>query len=353
MSQPFASSLQETSAHHNMMNDQWARRIGIPVLSLAFAFIFHPQVMLRFNTESLLVLVPPTMFVLLLWEGNRLIFIAMRNKYPTHQFVGQRLVLQTVYSVIFTFLTTTVLVYVFKRTMPLAYCQDIELVHELSICMGTTLFITSIYESAYFFWQWKSNIQKTEALARENIQSQFEALKHQVDPHFLFNSLNTLAALIDEENQPAQKYLEQLSDVYRYVLLNKDRSTVTLEEELAFVESYIYLNKTRFRDNLQIETFVPPVPQRRLIAPLSLQMLVENAIKHNVVSREKPLTIRIYQEEDWIRVENNVQEKTVVEKSTKVGLQNIINRYSYLTANPVEIRSDTASFSVKLPLLVT
>ena len=334
-----------------VMDDKWARIIGIPAVSIIFALIYHGDVLLRFDQNFLLVTYPPFLFTLSLWQGNRYIFLIMRRQYPTHLQVSRRLVMQTLYSLAFTIVLTTALFYLITEVIKLSYCNDMKFDHNMLICLGTTLFITSLYESAYFFAEWKKNIQKTEALARENIQSQFEALKNQLDPHFLFNSLNTLAALIEEDNEPAQKYLEQLSDVYRYVLLNKDRSTVTLEDELAFVESYLYLNKIRFRENLRIETLIPKVQQKRLIAPLSLQMLVENAIKHNIISRDKPLTIRILQEENWIRVENNIQEKILFEKSTKVGLQNIVKRYSHLSPSPVEILNQSNQFSVRLPLI--
>ncbi len=333
------------------MNDKWARIIGIPVVSLVFAFIYDGDILRQFDDRFFLMLFPSFLFTITLWEGNRLILLLVRKKYPSHLEIVNRLTMQIVCSVVFTLAATKLLVYPIRFVLGPELCKDKNLYIHFMVNMGATFFVISLYESAYFFGEWKKNVQKTEALARENIQSQFEVLKNQVDPHFLFNSLNTLAALIDENNEPAQKYLEQLSDVYRYVLLNKDRSTVTLEEELAFVESYLYLNKTRFRENLQVETRISEKQQKRKIAPLSLQMLVENAIKHNVISRDKPLTIRISQENDWITVENNVQEKSVFEKSTKVGLQNIINRYSYLSAQPVEITNEPGLFTVRLPLL--
>ncbi|HEX8530608.1 MAG TPA: histidine kinase, partial [Cytophagales bacterium] len=215
-----------------------------------------------------------------------------------------------------------------------------------------TVCITLVYESVYFFEEWRNNVKKTESLARENVQSQLDALRNQLDPHFLFNSLNTLASLIDFENAEAQQYLERLSDVYRYVLVSRDKNTVTLEEEIAFLDAYVYLNKVRFRDNLQVVKEISPGAYRRQVAPLSLQMLVENAIKHNVVSKERPLQIRIVQEEEtYLSVVNNVQEKTIFEKSTKVGLQNITNRYRLLSDRQVEVSRDHDVFKVRIPLL--
>lgn len=183
--------------------------------------------------------------------------------------------------------------------------------------------------------------KKTESLARENVQSQLETLKNEIDPHFLFNSLNTLAALIDAENYPAGEYLEKLADVYRYVLTSRDKNTVTLEEEMTFLDDYVYLNKVRFRDNLQIIKKISSEAYRQLVALLSLQMLVENAIKHNIVAKERPLHIRIIQEEGrYLSVVNNVEAKMIFELSTKVGLKNIANRYKLLSDEQFEIKKE-------------
>lgn len=170
--------------------------------------------------------------------------------------------------------------------------------------------------------------------------------------------MNTLAALIDDENTDAQQYLERLSDVYRYVLVSRSKNTVPLEEEIAFLDAYVYLNKIRFRDNLQVEKQLSPEACRQYVTPLSLQMLIENAIKHNVVSKENPLKIKIHQEENgYLVIENNIQEKTIFrgagrEESTRVGLQNIINRYSLLTDRQVEVIRNGGLFTVKIPLLL-
>ncbi|MBC7920358.1 MAG: histidine kinase [Ferruginibacter sp.] len=337
-----------------VLNDRWARLIGIPALALLFGIIYNSEELLRFDGSFLPTLLPPLLFTTTFWEGNRAIFIRMRKRYPSHGQIATRLVWQTLLSIGYTFVATFVLLNLIELVAHEKLCAEQQFFREFALNLIPTLFITSIYESAYFFSEWKKNVQKTEALARENVQSQLAVLKSQVDPHFLFNSLNTLAALIDDDNQSAQKYLEQLADVYRYVLVNKDKTTVSLREELAFVDAYLYLNKTRFRENLRVETQISEPHQRRLVAPLSLQMLVENAIKHNIISKDRPLTIRIFGEAgDWITVENNVQGKSVLEQSTRVGLQNIINRYRHLTSQPVEVQHGDALFTVRIPLLST
>lgn len=193
-------------------------------------------------------------------------------------------------------------------------------------------------------------------LARVSVELQLAVLKSQLDPHFLFNSLNTLASMIDD-NEPASAYLNQLADVYRYVLVNRKKNLVSLDEEMRFSNAYIYLNKTRFRENLQVEKQIIPATLGRRIAPLSLQLLVENAIKHNVVSKEHPLVIKILEDgSDYLVVANNVQAKTILrsggrDESTRIGLQNFRERYRLLTNQSIDITSDASQFRVRIPLL--
>ncbi len=335
-----------------MINDKWARIIGIPLISLVISLILDFEDMMAFNSLSLQHYTACLVFTTAMWEGNRAIFIFMKKRFPGYEQTSKRIILQTLASIIYTVITATILSFGFSLVFVDCEFTRSHVTRDIITSLIPTFFNTSIYESVYFFEQWKKHIQRAETLAKENIQSQLEVLKSQVDPHFLFNSLNTLAALIDEHNEPAQKYLEQLSDVYRYVLVSKDKTTVTLEEELAFVESYIYLNKARFRGNLQVENNISPEYYRCLVAPLSLQMLIENAIKHNIISKDKPLTIKLFPEEDnYITIQNNIQEKTVLEKSTKVGLQNIINRYGFLTTKKIQILNTNDLFTVKIPLI--
>lgn len=335
-----------------MLDDRKARLIGIPLVSIIITFIMHHPSFSLYPDWAELWRWLSTCFLttLFLWEGNRYIFIKLRQLFPNYSQTTKRLIYQTLVSLFYTFLATIVIDY--------GYCHYIldkpmsTIFKGFKIGIIPTVIVTLIYESVYFFESWRQNVKKTEALARENVQSQLETLKNQLDPHFLFNGLNTLASLIDEENKPAQAYLDKLADVYRYVLVNRDKNTVTLDEEMQFLDAYIYLNKMRFRENLQVEKLISPQAYQQQVAPLSLQMLIENAIKHNIVSKEKPLKIRILEDEKgYLQIENNVQEKKTFEKSTKVGLQNIINRYKLLSDRQVEISNNADYFKVSIPLL--
>ena len=328
------------------------RRIGIPLISLVYMLIYFdgnpydPLHILREFTVSFL-------FTFTLWEGNRAIVMKLRQRYPRSEQTARRLLVQMTFCVIFTVGATLFIVAAFTF-IDVPICPTDEWFSMILANLVPMVMVVSIYEGAYFFEEWVKNLQRSETLAKENLRSQFEALKNQLDPHFLFNSMNTLAALIDERNEPAQKYLEQLSDVYRYVLVSKQKETVPLHEELAFVESYIYLNKTRFRDNLVVNNELPASAMQQLVPPLSLQLLVENAIKHNVVSKDRPLTLRLSMDaHGYITVENNVQKKNILEQSTKTGLQNMINRYALLTSKRVEVLQTAELFSVKIPTLVS
>ena len=190
-------------------------------------------------------------------------------------------------------------------------------------------------------------------LAQAQTQAQLDALAQQLDPHFLFNSLNTLAALIDPADAAAQAYVEGLADVYRYVLLSRERPTVPLAEELAFVQTYVALQKVRFRDNVQVRYDVAPAALARHVTPLSVQVLVENALKHNEASQARPLHLRLAADETSLRVENTYQPRAAgLAPGTGTGLANVRQRYALLgAARPVEAGQANGLFAVTLPLL--
>lgn len=330
------------------LNDRKWRIIGIPLMGMAIALMLNFDEFLKLSRFFFISAFFSTALTLTFWEGNRYIIIWMRRIFPEYGQTGRRVAAEAVLAVIYVFLVSMLLDELYYK--PVYHVSVLAIGFRISIV--PTVIVYLVYEAVYFFDAWKMNVRKTEALMRENVQSQLDVLKNQLDPHFLFNSMNTLAALIDDENTAAQDYLERLSDVYRYVLVSRSKNTVLLSEELAFADAYVYLNKIRFRENLQVEKRLSKEVMAQYIAPLSLQMLIENAIKHNVASRENPLQIVIREEAgEYLVVENNISEKTILEKSTRVGLQNIINRYSLLTEREVEINRDEERFTVKIPLL--
>ena len=336
------------------MNDKWARILGAPVVAVLMQFVYDGPASFADWPTLLPHLAVSLIITVTIWEGVRVIMAQMRRLFPRFDQTGARLLVQTVISVAYTFAATVFLKWALQMAFGIILCKEGELLHGCLLNLVPTLFVTSLYECAYFFGEWKTNVQRSEALARAAMQSELEALQRQLDPHFLFNSLNTLSALIDDTNAEAQRFVEQLADVYRYVLLSRDKPTVTLTEELAFVEAYVALHKTRFRDNLLVEQRIAPGAGQGAVAPLSVQMLIENALKHNSISPQSPLRVLLQAEggaAGYVSVANNVQPKTGLATSTKVGLRNIIDRYRLLTPQPVLVQNEAGLFTVRLPLL--
>ncbi len=204
----------------------------------------------------------------------------------------------------------------------------------------------------FLLWRYRERqLRKRELLEQEKIRFQFETLRSQVNPHFLFNSFNTLINLIDEEPQVAIRYVEKLSDLFRNMLAFRDKDSISLKEELEILQDYYFLQKKRYGGKLDLQIDIDASLMQLHIVPLSLQMLVENAVKHNVISQAKNLQIHIRSEGEYVCIENPVQLKRTAVPSTKLGLQNIRRRYALLTEREVEILSDEDRFMVKIPLL--
>jgi len=205
---------------------------------------------------------------------------------------------------------------------------------------------------SFLLHKWRFNLAELERFKKENAEYRFELLQSQLNPHFLFNSLNTLSALVYENQDNAGLFIRKLSDVYRYILDHRDSDLVNLKTELSFADSFILLMKLRFENNLQVNVNIDSATSESYqLAPLSLQMLLENALKHNVVSKKKPLHIDVFLEKDFLVVKNNKQPKLSQEKSHQMGLKNLSNRYEFLTDKEVMIEDTKDEFIVKLPLI--
>lgn len=214
-----------------------------------------------------------------------------------------------------------------------------------------TIVFSIFFHALYFYKELQKKKVTEQKIIAGTASAQFDALKNQLDPHFLFNSLNVLSSLIDENPRQAQKFTSGLSKVYRYVLEQKNKELVTVDEEFTFAKTYMSLLKMRFEDSIIFE-----VPERASnpesrVVPLSLQLLLENAVKHNMVTPSKPLHIKIYEDRGNLIIQNNLQEKQIVKKSSGVGLNNIRQRYDLLTQREVYINKTTSDFQVAIPML--
>jgi sensor histidine kinase YesM len=230
-----------------------------------------------------------------------------------------------------------------------------DLINDVSIKALITLVldltIIYFYYSKLITEHLVKSIEKNEELKRENLTARYEALKNQVNPHFLFNNLNTLSGMVEQKPELATSFIKKLSDIYRYVLDQNDKELVSLKDELKFAEDYIFLSKMRFGNGLIFSSHKED-DQNLHVVPLGIQMLVENAIKHNIISDDMPLKIEIKIDDSFVIVKNNLQKKNAINQGKEpLGLENIKKRHLYLSNVPVEIIESESEFIVKLPII--
>jgi len=204
----------------------------------------------------------------------------------------------------------------------------------------------------FYLTEYKTKLLEAETFKRMSSQAELQIIKNQINPHFLFNNLNVLSSLILQNNAEANRFIEAFSQVYRYILKNNDTELVSLEDEMHHIHPYIFLLQKRFTEGLKISFQIDHPKRLLLMVPASLQILIENAIKHNIVSTKRPLYIKVHSDgNDSLIVSNNRQARLTNEKSTGIGLKNIIKRYSIVSNREVTINSDDSFFSVTIPLI--
>jgi hypothetical protein len=249
------------------------------------------------------------------------------------------------------FFLCRVLHYVVYEGVPLQEFLANEKMYTYLFPLLFTTIISLFFHLIYFYKALQEKKVKEQKIIAGAASAKFDALKNQLDPHFLFNSLNVLASLIDENPDQAQRFTTGLSKIYRYVLEQKNKELVSLEEELKFASTYMKLLKMRFENSIEFEIPEEISNEEAKVVPLSLQLLLENTIKHNIVSENRPLKIKIYEQDEFLVVENNYQKKEVLSNRKGVGLQNIVNRYNEITQRKVLINQTEEIFRVKIPVL--
>ena len=329
----------------------YVRWMGIPVVSIIMSFLVkdHSHEQMSFLMNILISM----FFTAVLWNGACLLIFGFRRIYPEIEATGKRLAITSLSIIVFLIIGADSIRLLLGLISFQDFIENPALIFEhAGLNMIAGFMVASVYEGVYFFEKWRESVQLNEELKNQQIRTQFEVLQNQMSPHFLFNSLNTLTTLIAENQNTAIEFTQTLSEVYRYILQNKEKELVTLKEELDFSKSYIYLLQIRYPENLNIHFNVDAKFESQSIAPLTLQMLIENSIKHNVVSKTSPLSIDIYIENDKaIIVKNNLQPKKTLEKSTKTGLANIRKRYQYFGFDDIDVITSQSNFMVAIPLI--
>lgn len=289
-----------------------------------------------------------------LYFANAAIFIYLDKVFATDRFTPKRILIGFVSS----FLISIVVIFllrIFEDVIVegIAFNEFLnqETLSNYLVATILTFVVTLAFHAFYFYKAYAENKVKEQKVIAGTASAQFESLKNQIDPHFLFNSLNVLSSLIEENPDNAQRFTTSLSKIYRYVLEQKDKELVSVEEELTFAKTYMNLLKMRFENSISYELPSEFENPDAKVVPLSLQLLLENTIKHNVASEQKPLHIKIYIENNYLIVENNLQKKEVLQDRKGVGLQNIVNRYALISARKVLVDQTETAFKVKIPIL--
>jgi two-component system, LytTR family, sensor kinase len=334
-------------------NDLYFRLIGTPLVGFLIPPIFfHYSINYTwFFWRSVCI---STFYTFLYWVICRAIFINVNAKYPDLKDNKKRLSLILIPCFII-IIGLCNLIHLVIEPLSFAYFTREVVPPVLQINAASFvsfIAIAGMYESMRYSQLLRQTLIEKEQLAKANLQSQLEGLRNQVNPHFLFNSLNTLTHLIPENPENAVRFVQKMSKVYRYILEMRDSSTTPLSTELEFLNAYIFLLKERFGDNFQAKIDQNTEGGAKLqIVPLSLQIVFENAIKHNVISAEKPLLIEVFIENNNLIVRNNLQRKNQVQIGTGTGLENIKDRYALVSDKKMEVIVTPQYFTVVLPLL--
>ncbi|MBU2945950.1 2TM domain-containing protein [Zobellia uliginosa] len=294
-------------------------------------------------------------FSIILYLVNMSWFYFLLKKYERNIYTVKRMALAVFGNVVITCMGVFVAISIIATTLydiPFEEVMGVHTVENYVRSVFISLGVSLIFYAIFYYRYRQENKVKEQKIIANTASAKFDALKNQLDPHFLFNSLNVLSSLIEEDPYQAQKFTSSLSKVYRYVLEQKSKDLVLVDEELQFAKTYVRLLKMRFEDSIVFDIIEKSADPEAKIVPLSLQLLIENAVKHNVVTSSKPLKLQVYEQGGELVVVNNLQEKQVVKKSSGVGLYNIRERYALLTHRKVQIDKTATDFSVRLPILL-
>jgi len=278
---------------------------------------------------------------------------AMRRKFPGLNQTGKRLLCSIGLYALADFIGGTLTLLWYDHLPSLSFTISVSHVIKVTVVLLISASMAGLgYEFFYSFAKWKESILENERLLKLQAQAELSVLKSQVNPHFLFNSLNSLSSLISDDTERAERFLNEMTRVYRYLTRNNDVELTQLSNELQFIHSYFHLLKTRYGQGIEMHITVAPEYESYLLPPLTLQLLIENAVKHNAVLKEQPLVLKIFSNsKNELVVTNNLQKKNLQIDSTKIGLSNISSKYRLLNKPDIQIKQTETAFTVILPLI--
>jgi sensor histidine kinase YesM len=288
-------------------------------------------------------------------SANLFVFEFYDKKFPHQRHFGKRMIIELLGTTTIASIVLTILYLPLEWLAGISnffYDKSDYTYFKILIRIVTVNLIVSLFFEVYFvFTDWKKLLIESESMKRETAELQYMALKNQVNPHFLFNNLNSLSSLIRLSPDKAIEFVDKFSRIYRYVLDMSDKVVVELKEELTFLQSYYFLQKIRYGDSLTINVNIDADRLNDFVLPLSIQILIENAIKHNEVSSEHPMLIELVTENNFLVVSNNLQKKNNLAEGTGIGLVNLKNRYKHITELQPEFIVTTEKYIAKIPLI--
>ena len=328
--------------------------ISVSIFLVLLIIRFLSGVRIELNSNLLINFGYTTLYGFMLYYANAILFMKLDEIFSKERFNRKRILIGFIGSFIIS-IGVIFILRIFEDVIiegsSFALFFEKEKFSNYLVTIIITFVVTLAFHAFYLYKAYQETRLKEQKIIAGTANAKFESLKNQIDPHFLFNSLNVLSSLIEENPENAQRFTTSLSKIYRYVLEQKDKELVTVSEELAFAKTYMNLLKMRFENSITFELPENFDNADAKVVPLSLQLLLENTIKHNVVSENKPLHIKIYIKDNFLVVENNLQKKEVLQDRKGVGLQNIVSRYAILSRRKVLIDENKEAFAVYLPIL--
>src|SRR5579862_6981719 len=337
-----------------VLNDRAIKLLGVPLLALVIPNITGLITNSRYSFTELLACY--TYFILVsfaIWQGNVWLVYYIRNRFKRRYDKYFKIIgLLFSANIVFSGTSSILLLDGWKLLSKETNNNWSPVFNSAIIIIISSMFITSIYENIFLNQERVYNLSTVEQLNIAKAQAELEALKNQIDPHFIFNSLNTLSYLITKDPLNARLYNDTLAKVYRYILSNKERDLVLLKEEIEFISNYFYLIKIRFSEAVHMMIEINDLAAEDfLIPPISLQALVENAIKHNDFNDKIPLGISVSISSNYVVIKNAINPKNYAVPTSGIGLTNLDNRYKLITKRNIIIENNFKMFSVKLPIL--
>lgn len=341
------------AARREKMNDIAFRVTLIPALGIIIPLITGLVTHRNFtHWETKMSFLYTILIAFVIWEGNRYLLFTLRSYFNWFNKPLRKMLVLVLAVTFFTVPISGLMLVGWYHLFARGVVNWETVFTTTLIIMVCVVFIVHVYETVFLVKETESEMLRSEQLERARVEAELEALKNQIDPHFIFNSLNTLSHLIEERPGKAKLFNDNLAEVYRYILQNKRKELVLLREELAFVADYFSLLKIRFEKAVQLDMRIDPaLGDTVLIPPISLQILIENAIKHNEFSDSRPLRISIHANEEQLVVENPRIRKNLRKPGSQIGLVNLKERYLLTTGRLVSISQTEQIFRVTLPLL--